>query len=128
MKDFRIRAAALFCALMFVCSSAFALTNEERTALFDQAAESLLTPDQLADLTGMFGLYPGDSAYAPCVSPGVVPFDEIPEGGLQPTKAGTFTSSDESVVTVSDKGLMTGVGEGEAEVVCLTADGELPIT
>ena len=124
MKDFRIRAAALFCALMFVCSSAFALTNEERTALFDQAAESLLTPDQLADLTGMFGLYPGDSAYAPCVSPGVVPFDEIPEGGLQPTKAGTFTSSDESVVTVSDKGLMTGVGEGEAEVVCLTADGE----
>ena len=118
------RFAALFCALMLLCPGALALTNDERSALFDEALLGLLTPDQLADETGMFGLHPGDSAYATCVSPGIIPFDQQPEGGLQPVKSGTFASSDESVVTISDKGLMTGVSEGEAEVVCVTEDGE----
>lgn len=118
------RFAVLLLALMLLCPTADALTNEEREALFDQALENLLTPDQLADETGMFGLHTGDSAYAPCVSPGIIPFDEIPEGGLKPTKSGIFTSSDDSVVTVSAEGLMTGVSEGEAEVVCLIDDEE----
>lgn len=115
--------AALFLALVFLCSSAMAISNEERDALFDQALANLLTPDQLADETGMFGMHPGDTAYAPCVSPGIVPFDEIGEQGLQPTRSGEFSSSDESVVTVSADGLLTALGEGEAEVVCLV-DGE----
>ena len=119
---FSRRFVSALLALMLLFSSAMALTNEERDALFDLALEELLTPDQLADETGMFGLHPGDSAYAPCVSPGVIPFDEIPEDGLKPTRSGVFTSSDESVVTVSPDGLMTGVGEGEAEVVCLIGD------
>ena len=121
---FTRRFAALFLALMLLASSAMAITNEERDALFDQALAGLLTPDQMADETGMFGMHPGDTAYAPCVSPGVVPFDEIGENGLQPTRSGVFTSSDESVVTVSADGLMTAVSEGEAEVVCLVDEEE----
>ena len=74
---FTRRFAALFLALMLLASSAMAITNEERDALFDQALAGLLTPDQMADETGMFGMHPGDTAYAPCVSPGIVPFDEI---------------------------------------------------
>ena len=125
MKNILLRRLpALLLALLLFVSQASALTNEERSALFDEALSGLLTPDQLSDATGFFGLHTGDSAYIPCVSPGIVPFDELPEGGLQPIMSGTFTSSDPSVVTVSDAGLMTGVAPGEAEVVAITVEGE----
>ncbi len=118
------RVAALMLALLMLCPSAMALSKEERNALYDERLGQLLTPNELADLSGMLGMHPGESAYAPCVSPGIVPFDEIPEGGLQPTKSGSFRSSDETIVTVDEQGLLTAVGEGEAEVVCVTDDGE----
>lgn len=124
MRSIVLRRLAAFLLTFALLVPTLALAAEDDSALFERALGSLLTPDQLSDETGFFGLHTGDSAYAPCVSPGVIPFDEIPEGGLQPVKSGTFTSSDESVVTVSADGLMTGVAEGEAEVACLTADGE----
>lgn len=116
------RAAALLLVLTLFLP-ALAMADERTDALFAQALDALLSPDQLSEETGLFGLHTGDSAYVPCVSPGVVPYDQQPEGGLQPTMSGTFLSSDESVVTVSDTGLMTGVSEGKADVSCTTANG-----
>lgn len=118
----------LLVIVLMVPSFAFALTAKERTVLFEQAEAALLTPDQISSETGLFGLHTGDSAYAPCVSPGIIPFDELGEEGLQPTKTGTFSSSDENVVTVSEIGLMTGVAPGEASVTCVTEDGEFTYT
>ncbi len=118
------RITALLTALMLLSPTAVALTAEEQSALFDERLSQLHTPNELADMTGMVNLHPGESAYAPCVSPGIVPFDEIEEGGLKPTQSGAFFSSDETVVTVDADGLITAVGEGEAEVLCIIADGE----
>ncbi|MBQ7866897.1 MAG: Ig-like domain-containing protein [Clostridia bacterium] len=124
MHSFFRRTAAFLTALILLFSGAYALTNEERTALFTQALEGLKTPVQIASETGVFNLHTGDSAYVPCVSPGIVPFDEIGEAGLLPVKSGTFSSSDESVVTVSTDGLATGVAPGQAELTCTTEDGQ----
>ena len=118
------RLAALLLAMLLFASSALALTNEERSALFDEALANLRTPDQISNAAAVFGLHTGDSAYLPCVSPGIVPFDEQGENGLQPIKPGTFASSDENVVTVSPEGLMTGVAPGEAIVTGSTEDGD----
>ena len=123
MKTMLKRIPALLLAMMMLVSSALALTNEERSALFDEALANLQTPDQVSAETGVIGLHTGDSAYVPCVSPGVIPWDEQGENGLQPTKGGTFSSSDESVVSVSETGLMTGVADGEAEITAETEDG-----
>ena len=118
------RIAAFVLALMMLAPGAVALTTEERSALFDEALANLHTPDWVSNSTATFGLHTGDSAYIPCVSPGIVPFDEQGEEGLQPIREGVFASSDESVVTVSDKGLMTGVAEGTAIVTARIAEGE----
>jgi len=118
------RLCALVMALLLLAPGALAITNEERSALFDEALANLQTPDWVSNAAASFGLHTGDSAYLPCVSPGIIPFDEQGEAGLQPIKEGVFASTDESVVTVSDKGLMTGVQPGEAIVTGKTEDGE----
>lgn len=124
MKHALLRRMAAFLLALLILTPALSVADEETDALFDRALADLLTPDQLSDETGFFGLHTGDSAFVPCVSPGVIPYDEIPEGGLQPTREGVFSSSDESVVTVSDMGLMTGVSAGEAEVTCVIGEEE----
>ena len=118
------RFVALLLAMLLLASNALALTNEERSALFDEALAGLRTPDQLSNAAAAFGLHTGDSAYLPCVSPGIIPFDEQGEDGLQPIKPGIFSSSDESIVTVSPEGLMTGIAPGEAIVTGSTEDGD----
>ena len=118
------RLTAVLLSLLLLAPGALALSNEERSALFDQALAGLQTPDQVSNQSASFGLHTLDSAYVPCVSPGIVPFDEQGEGGLQPIKGGTFTSSDESVVSVSPTGLMTGIAPGEALVKAVTEDSE----
>lgn len=108
-------------ALMMVLPSC-AMAADERDALFEEALNNLLTPAQQGEASGTYGLHTGDSAYAPCVNPGIIPYDEQAEYAY-PEVSGTFTSSDESVVTISEDGVMTGVAPGEATVTCELADG-----
>lgn len=117
------RMAALFLCLATLFSSACALTNEERTALFEEALAALRTPAQIGQETGTYTLHTGDSAYAPCVNPGIIPYDQQDEFA-DPQITGTFTSSDESIVTISPNGLMTGVAPGEATITCSIPEGE----
>jgi len=117
----RFTAVVLLLATLF--SSACALTNEERSALFDEALANLRTPAQIGQETGAYTLHTGDSAYAPCVNPGIIPFDQQAEFSY-PEIVGTFSSSDESIVTISEDGVMTGVTPGEATVTCSIPEGE----
>ena len=109
----------LICLLCVSC----ALADEERDALFDAALEGLLTPARQADLDGDLDLHTGDSAYVPCIAPEITPYDER-ETTVYPPVSGPFSSSDESVVTVTDAGLMTGVAPGTATVTYQAAEGE----
>jgi len=111
----------LMAALLLIPS--FAAADSETDALFDRALANLYTPAELGDLTGMYSLHTGDSAYVPCVNPGIIPYDEQ-ETFVYPEVSGTFTSSDESIVTVSADGIMTGIAPGEATVECLLPEGE----
>jgi len=116
------RIAIVLMALVLLVP-AVACADSDLDALFDQALASLLTPAEQGELTGTYGLHTGDSAYVPCVNPGIIPYDEQAEF-VYPEISGTFTSSDESVVTVSEDGIMTGVAPGEAVVTCQLVDGE----
>lgn len=59
----------------------------------------------------------------PCIAPEITPYDER-ETTVYPPVTGPFSSSDESVVTVTDAGLMTGVAPGTATVTYQAAEGE----
>ena len=115
------RVAALFMVL-FLLMPSLSFAADDRDALFEDALARLLTPAQLGEATGSYSLHTGDHAYAPCVNPGVIPYDEQAEFAY-PEVNGTFISSDESIVTLSEKGVMTGVAPGEAIITCTLADG-----
>ena len=121
MKSFFLRIAALLLALTMLVPT-LAMAAEDRDALFDEALAGLLTPAQQGEASGTYGLHTGDSAYAPCVNPGIIPYDEQ-ETFVYPEVTGVFTSSDESIVTVDENGVMTGIAPGEATVTCELADG-----
>jgi len=123
MKKHFLRRAAilLLCVLMLIPS--ISLADDDRDVLFDEALASLLTPAQQGEATGTYGLHTGDSAYAPCVNPGIIPYDEQAEYAY-PEVSGTFSSSDESVVVISENGVMTGIAPGTATVTCQLEDGE----
>ena len=123
MKISFLRRMALVLTAAMLLVPTFASADAERDALFDQALAALLTPAQQGEASGAYALHTGDSAYAPCVNPGIIPYDEQEEFAY-PAVSGTFTSSDESIVTVSEDGVMTGVAPGEAVVTCVLADGE----
>ena len=110
------------CLLVCLLCVSCALADEERDALFDAALEGLLTPARQADLDGALDLHTGDSAYVPCIAPEITPYDER-ETTVYPPVTGPFSSSDESVVTVTDAGLMTGVAPGTATVTYQAAEG-----
>ena len=116
-------ARVLCCLLICLLCASCALADEERDALFDAALEGLLSPAQQADLDGALDLHTGDSAYMPCIAPEITPYDER-ETTVYPPVTGPFSSSDESVVTVTDAGLMTGVAPGTATVTYQAAEGE----
>ncbi len=122
MKPAFYRRVTAFVISLFLLIPTLALADAERDALFDKALAGLLTPAQQGEATGTYGLHTGDSAYAPCVTPGIIPYDEQAEY-VYPEINGTFTSSDESVVSISEDGVMTGVAPGEATVTCELADG-----
>ncbi len=123
MKRFSLRRIAGFLLAVLMLAPGVSFAAEDRDALFDQAYANLLTPAQLGQITGEYGLHTGDSAYVPCVNPGIVPYDEQAEF-VYPEITGTFYSSDESVVTVAANGIMTGAAPGEAIVTCVLDDGE----
>ncbi|MBR6569092.1 MAG: Ig-like domain-containing protein [Clostridia bacterium] len=123
MKSSLLRRMAVILAIIVLVLPSLAVADEETDALFDRALANLYTPAELGDITGMYGLHTGDSAYAPCVNPGIIPYDEQAEYPY-PEVSGTFYSSDESIVTVSEKGVMTGVAPGEAIVECILPEGE----
>ncbi len=122
MKSVFLRRAAALLMLIVLLIPSLATAAEERDALFDEALARLLTPAQQGEATGTYGLHTGDSAYVPCVNPGIIPYDEQAEY-VYPEISGTFTSSDENIVAVSENGVMTGVAPGEATVTCELADG-----
>ena len=112
---------SLLCALVLLLPAG-AMAATDLSPVFDEALANLLTPAQQGEATGTYGLHTGDSAYVPCVNPGIIPYDEQAEFAY-PEISGTFTSSDESVVTISENGVMTGVAPGEATVTCELEDG-----
>ena len=116
------RLAALLMALVLLIPG-ISFAADDRDALFEEALSALLTPAQSGAATGTYGLHTGDSAYAPCVHPGIIPYDEQEEYSYPEIK-GTFLSSDESIVTVSEQGIMSGIAPGEATVTCQLEDGE----
>lgn len=114
---------ALCCLLALMLFAPAAMAAEDRSALFDAALERLTTPAQQAELDGAYALHTGDSAYVPCVAPEITPFDRSEET-VYPAVEGAFSSSDESVVTVTDAGLMTGEAPGEAVVTYHAPGGD----
>ncbi len=113
---------ALACLMLTMTMLPAALGAEDLTAEFERAAAELLTPAQEALQTGTYALHMHDTAYVPSVAPDITPFDEMEQQVLPPV-AGTFATSDESVVTVDANGRMTGVGLGSATVTYETVSG-----
>ena len=111
------------CLALLLMLPAAAFAGDERSALFDEARAALLTPAEEGAAMRAYSLHTGDSAYVPSVAPPITPWDER-ESAVYPPVAGTFESSDEGVVTVSETGLMTGVASGEATVTYRSAGGE----
>jgi len=92
----------------------FALAGRDPAA-FDAARSALLTPARQGVAALEYGLHPGESAYVPEVAPEITPFDE-PEAIVHPPVSGSFKSSDETILTVDDRGLMTAREPGVVRV------------
>lgn len=116
------RALLLMLAVLLLIPS-LAVGDEKTDALFQQALDALKTPAQLGEETGCYALHTGDSAYVPCVNPGIIPYDQQAEF-VYPEVDSVFHSSDESIVVVDEQGLMTGIAPGEATITCQLEDGE----
>ncbi|MBQ8150541.1 MAG: Ig-like domain-containing protein [Clostridia bacterium] len=120
----RILALALaLCCLL----PAATLAEDDTAALFAQRLEQLQTPAEAAIAAGRYELRTGNSAYFPYVSPGVIPYDQQAETPA-PAPEGTFSSDDESVVTVDAAGLMTAIAAGETIVRWQSPEGEKAVT
>ena len=105
--------------VLFIAAPAQAAQDE--AALFEAAAAAWLSPKEAGIESKTYALHTGDSAYVPDVAPEVTPFDKET---VMPSAAGyTFATSDAGVVSVDETGLMTGVGDGEAAVTCVSPDG-----
>lgn len=117
--------------LMVICLLCLSIpafaANVEMNALFDAAASALLSPAEAAMESGRYTLHTGESAYVPPVAPPITPFDEA-ESAVYPKADGTFESSDESIVSVNQNGLMTAVSDGTARVTYHSAQGDVTLT
>lgn len=120
------RFAALVLALCCLLPAA-AFADDDTAALYAQRLEELQTPAEAAIAEGCYQLRTGNSAYFPYVSPGVIPFDQQEETPL-PAPEGTFSSDDDSIVTVAQDGLMTANAAGETTVRWQSPEGEKSIT
>lgn len=120
-----------FCLALVLCLFSASLPGSaaraeavDIKAAFQAAAARLKTPAQEGRATASYALHPGESAYVPELAPEIVPFDQ--EAEITPAAvSGAFESTDERVVSVSPKGLMTAQGEGSARVVHRTGNGDI---
>ncbi|MCL1854929.1 MAG: CHAP domain-containing protein [Clostridia bacterium] len=92
-------------------------------AAFDAARSVLKTPAQQGITALEYGLHPGESAYVPEVAPEITPFDE-PEAVVYPPVQGNFESSDDTILTVNDRGLMTAKAPGVVRVTYQKPEAE----
>ena len=120
---FMRRLASVWLLMALLVPSAFATSKEETNALFEQAYEGLQTPAEAAAESGTYSMHPGEMAYFPSVSPGIIPFDRMEEA-VFPAVTGDFHSSDETVVIVAADGKMTALSRGEAMVTYSGSFGE----
>lgn len=123
MNAIRRASAALMAACLLCLASSALGGKEELNAQFEAAAAALKSPVETALESGEYALHPGESAYVPSVAPAITPFDQT-ENTAFPSVNGAFTSSDESVVSVDEKGVMTAISEGTATVTYHGAQGE----
>lgn len=93
------------------------------TPLFEAARQALLTPAQEGCATDTYALHTGDSAYVPYTSPGVIPYDQQETAEIA-SPVGSFSSADESIVTVSELGVMTVVVPGQVDVTYHGPEGD----
>lgn len=121
------RAFVLCLLLVMLCALTSAQAAEDLTPLFEAARAALLTPAEEGCQTGTYAMHTADTAYMPCLLPGVVPFDEQATTPA-PAVDGTFSSGDEAVVVVSSDGLMTAVAPGETTVTYHTSAGDQAVT
>ena len=92
----------------------------ETDALFDEALAAWLSPSEAGQANGSYTLRTGDSAYVPCISPGIIAYDQ--ETPTVSVGDAVFESTDDLVVSVNEQGLMTGVAAGIATVICTVGD------
>ncbi|MDO4483882.1 MAG: Ig-like domain-containing protein [Clostridia bacterium] len=109
--------------LSLLLLSASAMADADTDAEFTARLEALLTPAQEGMATGTYAIHTGDTAYVPDVAPAITPYDKR-DTTVYPPVNGTFSTSDEAVVTVSGKGEMTGIAEGTATVTYHADDGD----
>ena len=114
-RSLRTAAFGLTLALFLGALVPAAFGAEDLTPAFQEARAALLTPAQMGVATGSYAMHTGDSAYMPCVSPGVIPYDQR-ETAVIPPVAGSFSSENEAVVSVSADGIMRALQPGEATV------------
>ena len=120
------RAVSMILAVgIFLTSFSALAANEEINALFEAAANQLKTPTQLGIESGIYALHPGETAYVPAVAPDITPYDQKDTLVLPPVN-GSFSSTEESIVTVNAQGLMTAIHPGEARVIYHSAEGDIP--
>lgn len=115
------RIISIFLCLVLCLLTLPALAAEDLTQDFEASLAALKTPMQEALETGEYELRLGQTAYVPSVAPDITPFDKKDET-VYPDVNGTFFSSDESVITVDARGLMTAVGVGNSAVGYDTGD------
>ena len=90
MKLSLCRRLAVFMMAVIMLLPSLAGAAADLGPLFDEALANLLTPAQLGEQTGTYELHTGDSAYAPCVNPGIIPYDEQAEFVYLPPRTKTL--------------------------------------
>ena len=110
-------------ALLLLAEIPSAMAAEDLTAYFEEARAALETPAQQALTDGAWELRTGETAAAPFVSTEVIPYDEQAERPL-PALEGELISGDESILSVSEDGMVTALSAGETTLTYRTAAGE----
>ena len=110
-------------ALFFWAEIPSAMAAEDLTAYFEAARAALETPAQQALTDGEWELRTGETVAAPFVSTEVIPYDEQAERPL-PALEGELISGDESILSVSEDGMVTALSAGETTLTYRTSAGE----
>ena len=93
---------------------------QDLDTLFQAAAAAWLSPKEAAIQSGTYTLRTGESAYVPIVAPEITPYDKAQPEPL--SDGAVFETTDDTIVAVDEQGLMTGVSQGIATVICTIGD------